>query len=118
VKELKNAGMNKIFIFLLSFQDSGRSSDSSSVSHSRTSLESGYRLLESPHHHHHSSNSHHHHHHHSHRHTASNPAGMYSLMYFAHCCVCLLLDMLALKSKLCYFQHVVWSVSMCELSND
>jgi hypothetical protein len=45
------------------------------VSHSRTSLESGYRLLESPHHHHHSSNSHHHHH--SHRHTASNPAGMY-----------------------------------------
>ncbi|XP_021939989.1 dual specificity tyrosine-phosphorylation-regulated kinase 1A-like [Zootermopsis nevadensis] len=56
-------------------QDSGRSSDSSSVSHSRTSLESGYRLLESPHHHHHSSNSHHHHHH-SHRHTASNPAGL------------------------------------------
>ncbi|KAJ9590247.1 hypothetical protein L9F63_016634, partial [Diploptera punctata] len=56
-------------------QDSGRSSDSSSVSHSRTSLESGYRLLESPHHHH-SSNSHHHHHHHSHRHTASNPAGL------------------------------------------
>ncbi|XP_069674699.1 uncharacterized protein RhoGAP93B isoform X2 [Periplaneta americana] len=56
-------------------QDSGRSSDSSSVSHSRTSLESGYRLLESPHHHHHSSNSHHHHHH-SHRHTGSNPAGL------------------------------------------
>ncbi|XP_023714791.1 filaggrin isoform X3 [Cryptotermes secundus] len=55
-------------------QDSGRSSDSSSVSHSRTSLESGYRLLESPHHHHHSSNSHHHHH--THRHTASNPAGL------------------------------------------
>ncbi|XP_063227611.1 uncharacterized protein LOC134533847 isoform X2 [Bacillus rossius redtenbacheri] len=42
-------------------QDSGRSSDSSSVSHSRTSLESGYRLLDSPHHHHH------HHHHHAHR---------------------------------------------------
>ncbi|XP_049847289.1 rho GTPase-activating protein 39 isoform X3 [Schistocerca gregaria] len=46
-------------------QDSGRSSDSSSVSHSRTSLESGYRLLESPHHHHN---------HHSHRYT--NPAGL------------------------------------------
>nr|CAD7594996.1 unnamed protein product [Timema genevievae] len=38
-------------------QDSGRSSDSSSVSHSRTSLESGYRLLESPHHHQHGATS-------------------------------------------------------------
>lgn len=39
----------------ISFQDSGRSSDSS-VSHSRTSLEStGYRLLDSPHRHHHRS---------------------------------------------------------------
>jgi len=112
-EEIKKC-LNEQNLCLLSFQDSGRSSDSSSVSHSRTSLESGYRLLESPHHHHHSSNSHHHHHH-SHRHTASNPAGMYSLMYFAHCSECLLLDMLALKSILCHFQHVVWSISMCEL---
>ncbi|GLH09051.1 Rho GTPase-activating protein 92B [Gryllus bimaculatus] len=51
-------------------QDSGRSSDSSSVSHSRTSLESGYRLLESPHHHHH------HHHHHGHRHGNNHAAGL------------------------------------------
>lgn len=39
---------NDANILLVILQESGRSSDSSSVSHSHTSVESGYRLLESP----------------------------------------------------------------------
>lgn len=87
-------------------QDSGRSSDSSSVSHSRTSLESGYRLLESPHHHHHSSNSHHHHH--THRHTASNPAGKYWFVYYLCWSVLLLLNVVALNTEM----YVQWNLSV------